>query len=203
MGLEPDLVALLRLLTDVDESDRWARHGMDLFHEPRRHARVLHEVLRVGVHRRAGVEEAGRGALAEDGQHAAERGAVDPAHSTENEERRGHRRAGAARRDDGVGFALLDERGRDPDRRVGSSAQRVRGMLVHRDHLGRVLDLHAGVRAAKQRAQALLLPDQHDIGGAALRPIQQRAPDDLVRGVVATHGVDGYAHGTTTRRVSP
>ena len=76
-------------------------------------------------------------------------------------------------------------------------------MLVHRDHFSGVLDLDAKMRAAEQRTQALLLPHQHDIRGAAHPPIQQRAPDDLVRGVVATHGVDGYAHGTTTRRASP
>ena len=170
---------------------------MDLLHEPRRHLRVLEEVLRVRVHRGARVEQARGRPLAEHRQHPAERGAIDAAHAAEDEERRGHRRAGAPGGHDRVGLALLHERRRDADGRIGPAAQRVRGVLVHRDDFGRVMDLDARVRAAEQRPQPSFLADEHDIGRAALLPIQQRAPDDLVRGVVATHGVDGYAHGVT------
>jgi len=65
------------------------------------------------------------------------------------------------------------------------------------------MDLDPRTRAAQEWSQTIFAPDEHDVRCAALVPIQQRAPDDLVRGVVATHGVDGYAHGTTRRRVSP
>jgi hypothetical protein len=76
-------------------------------------------------------------------------------------------------------------------------------MLVHGDDLGRVMDHDAGMFAAKQRPEAILTADEHEIRHAALLPIQQHAPDDLVRGVVATHGVDRYAHGIKRRRASP
>src|SRR5260221_10444064 len=68
-------------------------------------------------------------------------------------------------------------------------------MLVHLDDVPRVDD---GDTRARRRAErgpdGLLAPDEHEIGDATLRPVQQRAPNDLVRGVVTTHRVDRDAH---------
>src|SRR5258706_6564702 len=68
-------------------------------------------------------------------------------------------------------------------------------MLVHLDDVPSVDD---GDPRARRRAErgpdGLLAPDKHEIRDATLRPVQQRAPNHLVRGVVTTHRVDRDAH---------
>ena len=77
-------------------------------------------------------------------------------------------------------------------------------MLAHTDDVARVDHLDAlPRRAAEQVADVRLPAHEHELGGSATRPIQERAPDDLVRGVVATHGIDGDAHFATRWRASP
>src|SRR5256885_2271545 len=44
---------------------------------------------------------------------------------------------------------------------------------------------------------SIVAPDEHEVRWTALFPIQQSAPDDLVRGVVAAHRVDGDLHQST------
>src|SRR5207245_8226072 len=47
---------------------------------------------------------------------------------------------------------------------------------------------------ARGRPKRLLAADEVQLGRAAGPPVQKCAPDDLVRGVVAAHRVDGDAH---------
>jgi hypothetical protein len=71
-------------------------------------------------------------------------------------------------------------------------------MLVHLDHVAGIDDGDARTRRrAERRAHDLVAADKDDVGEPALRPVQQRAPDDLIRGVVATHRVDRDAHQIT------
>jgi hypothetical protein len=69
-------------------------------------------------------------------------------------------------------------------------------VLVHRDDIARVANGDARrERGSEVPSQLLLAADENEIRLPATCPIQQRAPDDLVRGVVAAHGVDGDLHG--------
>jgi len=73
-------------------------------------------------------------------------------------------------------------------------AQRRGGVLVHPDDAPRVHDVDAGRLLADKPAQPWLVTDEHEVSGADDLSIQQRAPDYVVRGVVAAHGIDGDAH---------
>ena len=186
--------ALLGLLTDVDKTDGRPVDGVHLLHEARCHARELKDVVLVGVHRGARIEEARRLPLRRR-QHPAERGAIDPADAAEDQEGRRHRGASVAGGHHSVGFAVLDHRGRDTDRGIRAPSERRRGMLVHSDDVLRAADRDArGSFGAQGLADGILAPDEHEVRHTALFPIQQSAPDYLVRGVVAAHRVDGDFH---------
>jgi len=110
-------------------------------------------------------------------------GPVDAADPSEHQERRGHRRPGIPCADDRLRVAALHERRRDPDRRVAAPAERVRRMLVHLDDITGVDDGDARPGRRPERGpDDLVTADEHDLRDAALRPVQQRAPNDLVRG---------------------
>ena len=138
---ERELVALLGLFTDVHQSDARTRDAVNLLHERGGHLRVLQQIACAGVHRRARIEQTRGAPLAGHREHAAQRGSVDATHASEDEQRRGHRRAGIAGRDDRVGLAALHQTRRDADRRVVASPQSGRGMLAHLDDAARVRDL--------------------------------------------------------------
>src|SRR5258706_6026673 len=67
-------------------------------------------------------------------------------------------------------------------------------MLVHPDDARRMDDLDPRLRADHAREPCLVADEDKIRGILGFRPIQQRAPDYLVRGVVTAHGVDGDAH---------
>ena len=67
---------------------------------------------------------------------------------------------------------------------------------MHLHRVARVHDAHTVMESPAERMpQILVAPDEDDLGGAALGSVQQRAPDDLVRGVIAAHRIDRDAHG--------
>jgi hypothetical protein len=68
-------------------------------------------------------------------------------------------------------------------------------MLVHPDDIFRVTKRDAGRNLiAEDLADRVLTSDENEVGRTAFFSIQQSAPDYLVRGVVAAHGVDGDLH---------
>jgi len=68
-------------------------------------------------------------------------------------------------------------------------------MLVHLHGVTRIDHGHSGVRSATEGPVDLFLAsDQNDLSLTAFRSVQQRAPDDLVRGVIAAHRIDRDAH---------
>ena len=68
-------------------------------------------------------------------------------------------------------------------------------MLVHPDDVLRPADRDARRSfGAQGLADGVLAPDEHEVRHTALFPIQQSAPDYLVRGMVAAHCVDGDLH---------
>jgi len=68
-------------------------------------------------------------------------------------------------------------------------------MLVHSDDVLRRADRDPRRYIRTEGlADLVLAPDEHEVRWTALFPIQQSAPDDLVRGVVAAHRVDGDIH---------
>jgi hypothetical protein len=68
-------------------------------------------------------------------------------------------------------------------------------VLVHPDNVPRVADRYAWRnRTADDLSKYVLTANEHEIGRTALFSIQQSAPDDFVRGVVAAHSIDGDLH---------
>jgi len=67
---------------------------------------------------------------------------------------------------------------------------------VHLDGVAGIDDRDPRWRRTPERALHLFRSaDERDLGLTALRSVQQRAPDDLVRGVIAAHRIDRDAHG--------
>src|SRR2546430_1512497 len=68
-------------------------------------------------------------------------------------------------------------------------------MLIHSDDGLRRADRDArwDLRT-EELANRILAPDENEVRWATFFPIQQSAPDYLVRGVVAAHRVDGDFH---------
>ena len=67
-------------------------------------------------------------------------------------------------------------------------------MLVHRDDVAGVHERDPPSLAAEGPPHQVGPPDEDDLRLATPRPVQERAPDGLVRGVVAAHGIHRDAH---------
>ena len=68
-------------------------------------------------------------------------------------------------------------------------------MLVHLDDLGRGVERDVGrQRRAGERSHALNVADQDQVVVGVLGRVEQAPSDDLVRRVIASHGVDREAN---------
>ena len=103
VGLARQGVALLRLLADVEQADARARHLQDVLRVDGSHHRVMDQVVGLGVDVGAHVEEQDRPAGGDE--VGSQRRAVDPLDATQPEDGGGHRGAGRAGADQGVGQA--------------------------------------------------------------------------------------------------
>src|SRR5207237_10700964 len=84
-------------------------------------------------------------------------------------------------------------RGGAAHRRVAAAAARSRRVFAHPPDVVRIAD-GAALTERPRSPKVVLAPHEDELGTAALGAIQQCAPDDLVRGVVAAHCVDGDLH---------
>src|SRR6202140_596757 len=153
------LVALAGLLAVAEQ-----RHPRRLdTHQPvgvdAPHQRVLGEMLGLGVGVGANVQQ--KAVLSRRGRNdGADRGAIDAGNPVKSKERGGHHRAAVPCADEAAGPSVLDHRAGPDNRRVLLSSDCLRRMLVHADHLGRILDLRPlpGADAARAASTFSLTP---------------------------------------------
>ena len=182
MRLERQLVALLGLLADREQAHLGVRHLEDLLRKDRAHVPELDEVLRaiVGVRSRVDEDRGAESRRDDDGDRRTQ-DAREPANV---EQPGGEHRARVPGRDDRVGFAGADGSTRCDEARVRLRPHGVRGLLVHRDLLGRRDELEA-VGVERRRAE------ENDVD--ALARGLERPGDHLDRAAVAAKGIHGYA----------
>ncbi len=177
--LERELVALLRLLPDREQADVRLRPVEDLLGEDRAHVRELEQVLGAGIGVRPRVDQhRGTPPGGDDDRDPRPQDAGDPA---EDDQAGSEHRAGVARRDNGIGVTLGDRAAGEDERALRLAANGLRGLLVHRDRLGRLDEVEpVGLQAGGA------VQDRDDPVGRRF----DRPRDDLVRPAVASHGVD-------------
>jgi hypothetical protein len=190
------LVPLVDLLADVQQADPRVLHAEDVLGKDRAHGRELDEVVGLGVHVGADVEQHDR---AGGGDHVGrERRTVDPADAPKAEDRGGHRGAGRAGADHRIGVAVADQIRGDDDRGAALRAQRGGRMLPHLDHLGRVDEAQVGGLWAPVLGDlafdARHVTDKDDLVSGSSDGVVDRSADDFARGEIATHRVDRDPH---------
>ena len=184
--LERQLVPLLRLLADREQAHLGRGDAEDLLGEDGAHVRELEQMLGT----RVGVRAA---SSSTDGPRARGIGTAIAGRQTPGRRRRwsrpgGEHGAGVSGGDDRVGPPLGDGAARGDERAVRLGADRLRRLLVHRDHL-----------ASRRRARARpCRAPAGRRGSARTRPARlERSGDDLAGAAVAAQRVDRDAdHGT-------
>ena len=157
----------------------------------------MQQKFRRAVGRRAAVDEHGlpAGLRRDLRSHG---GAPDALDATDGQRRGGEQRAGRACGDERVSAALLQHIQAHDHAGILFLFYNRRRIIVHIHDVVRVGNLHAlGKRfnaLILQRAQdCLAASDQHDLAAEVLCRLD-RAQRDLVRGVVAAHGVYQNSH---------
>ena len=194
---------LLVLGADVQQADSRVRHAQDLLGVDRPHDAVLVEVLGLGVHVGADVDDHDRPLV-----RGEDRGDARPADAGKEhlgvEQGRGHHGAGVAGRDDRLDLAGGHQPPASGDRVVPLLPQGLDRLLLHADDLAGVDDRQAVARGVGGLGQLGLDPlavaDQHDgqLGLVAHRLDGSR--DDRAGSEIAPHRVQGYPHHITPGR---
>ena len=134
--LDRQLVALLVLLADGEQAHVRTLHAEDLLCEHRAHVGELEEVLGPCVRIGARVDEDALATPRRD--HDGDSGTVNSRHSPDVEQRRRQHRPRVAGGHDDVGVTVPDRADRAYERRVRLRPDRLDGVLVHCDRLGRL-----------------------------------------------------------------
>ena len=120
---------------------------------------------------------------------------IDARRAAQPQHRGGHPGARVAGRDHRVGAAALHEVAGHEDGGVLLLAERLRRMLVHLDDLGGRLDRDVGGQpGAGDGRDPLRDPHQDHLVAGVVGRVEERTRDDLGRGMVAAHRVDGEAN---------
>jgi hypothetical protein len=163
------------------------------------HEREADQVLGTDLEGRAHVEDERERVVLLTATHlrrvdGGERGAADPGDALPGARRGEHARAGVAGGDERLGAPVGDQPRGDGDRGLGLLLERLRGLLVHADLGGGVLDGDA-LRVVADLGQAgrdhRLVSDEDCLHVRRLEGELGHAGHDLGRGVVTSHGVDG------------
>ena len=131
--------------------------------------------------------------------HGDDHGALDAGDATEDEQATGEHRTAVARGDDGVALIVRDARDRDAHRRVGLGAERLTGVVMRRDHVGRVEDLDPIVRGAAFALELELdtdsVADEGDLERRVCADGAQGTDHFGVGSAIAPHRIDDDPHG--------
>jgi hypothetical protein len=183
MRLADEAVSLLRLLTDREEGDLRVGDAQDLLDEDGAHVPELDEMLRTSVSIRARVDQ--HRSPADGRERHGDRRPVDVRKPADLEESRREHRARVPRRDDGLRVALAHRAAGGEHRAFALLARHVGGLLVHRDDVVGMNDF----QTLRERREDFLPAEKHRLD--AVRSRRERTRDDLLRGSIAAHRVDG------------
>ena len=197
---------LVVLGADVHQADPGLGDAEDRLGVDGPHDAVLVQVLGLGIHVGADVDDDDRAAV-----RGEDRGDPRPSDAGQEhlgvEQRRGDHGAGVARRDDRLDVAAGHQAPAPRDRVVPLLAERLDGLLVHADDLAGVDDRQSVAGRLGGLGQLgldlRLVADEHD---DQLRLVADRldgASDDRAGGVVASHRVQGNPHRRPPGRVRP
>ena len=181
------LIALGIFLADVEQPDRRIIFAEDVLDVNRRHHSALHKMFGLAVDVCAAVEHQRHSARSRD--RSGDRRSTDPLNPTEDQLSRRRRRPRISRRQHRVALAALDELRRHHDRRIFFGSDRFRRVLAHLDHIGRVFDRNFFRWLIEKFFDPILIADQNYFARKFLRRLE-RALDDLLRRVIASHCVD-------------
>ena len=120
-----------------------------------------------------------------DGKRHGDRRPVHVREPADLEEPRREHRTRVPRGDDGLRVALAHRAAGGEHRALALLARRVGGLLVHRDDVVGMNDLEA----LGDRLEFVVPAEQHRFD--AVRGRRERTRDDLLRGSIAAHRVDG------------
>ena len=191
-GLMLQLAALGILGADIEKADAGIVAAHELSRVEAAHEGKLQQVLGGALHVRAAVDE--HDAVLARGQYRGHGRAADAADALDRERCPGEERAGRARGDDRVAFAVFQAIERHGHGGILFAAGRGAGVVLHGDDLAGVH--HGDIRAALGGKAGLdLLPASHQLDlHAELASCTDGTFDDLLRGVVAAHGVNDDLH---------
>ena len=133
-------VSALPLCSSSPIESRPTRGRFDFEHQARidlAHQAELLQHLGFAIDIGADIDHNDRSAFV-GGKHAGERGTIDAGHFAEHHLGDGHAGAGVAGGEEAVGLARSDQARADVHRAFLLAARRFRGVIVHRDALGRV-----------------------------------------------------------------
>src|ERR1700694_4323358 len=191
-----ELVALAGLLAIAEQRHPWRLERHQLLGIDAPHQRVLDEVLRLGIRVGADIEE--EAVFSAGGRDdGADRRPVDAGDTVWAEEPPRHHRPAVSSADEAASPPVLDHRAGPDNRRVLLRSNRLHRMLVHADHLGRILDLGPlpGSRRG-ERGIHLLLDADEDHFDAQLAMSLAAARHYLLRGEITAHSVKRDFHET-------
>ncbi len=197
VGLDGQLVALPRLLTDVEQPDPRRATALNVLHVDMAEMRELLQLPRSGVDVGPRVQQQDR-VFAGRGQERPDRGPIHARQRPQRQERRRQDRPRRPGRDERVRLAALLERDPPHDRAVPLAPHRLDRRLRHADHLPRRDDPDPvlGVVVVRENTTDQLgIPHQHELELALDVPKRlEGAPDGNGRGVVASHRIEGDPH---------
>src|SRR3984893_10145782 len=189
------LVALAGLLTVAEQRHPWRLETHQLLGVDAPHQRVLDEVLWLGIG--VGTDVQQKAVLPRRRRNdGADRRAIDAGNAVKPKECGGHHRAAVPCADEAAGPSVLDHLDAADDGGCFLAAHRLRRMLVHGDHLGRILDLRPLPGAGRGEGGInLLLDADEDHLDPELAVRLHTARHHLVGGEITTHRIERDFHG--------
>ena len=186
VGVDHEAVALALLVAVREQADARLVDAEHAGREGGAHVRELVQLVGPRIGRRADVEHDDRPLPRRQRLH--DRRAQHARQAPQLEQPGGQHGAGRPGRDGGLGAALAHEAHACDDRGVGALARGARGLLVVRDHVGRVDDLDLRV-VAHERLE-LRRVDRTAARAGLRAPPRRGPPHDHVRAPVAAHRVE-------------
>src|ERR1700694_3382900 len=188
------LVALAGLLAIAEQRHPWRFETHQLLGVDTPHQRVLDEVLRLCIGVGTDVQQIAVLPRRRRDDRA-DRPPIDAGHPVKPEKRRAHHRTAVPCADEAADPSVLDHRAGPDNRRVLLSSDRLRRMLIHRDHLGRILDLCPlpGARCGEGGINLVLDADEDHLN-PELAVRLHAARHHLVGSEITTHRIERDFH---------